>query len=1005
MSDCSPQVVDSDAFRGKLQQQVARLIGAVDIRQLLPWQTIQRPIAFGLGACAALLLLCMVPNLHLSQRMARILLPMFDWGRVGRIVISLERPMPHSKTFPRDDIVAITARTVGPPPSSLQLETRVADGEIQTIEMQPLETNTRRAEPSLFGSTARFEALLPANAVLVDYRVVGEGASTPWYRLTTVPRPQVIEFEKRITPPTYDSTEPDNLATTHIETHGNLRVLKGSRVKLLLTVDQPLRSAELRWVAAPSSAPSDSADTPTIAASATQEDPNAQNELQVLLWAPDSQRYVTELLAEHSASYKIHLQSLDGGITNEFSPTYELQVVDDRAPTVRWLQPLASSLIATSNQILPFQHEIVDELPLVSITRWVRVNGSGAWQSVHATPLSKNDASEFDAGKFTVTQPTSLVAPRRSKQDEAGSASGDLLQRISRTQWAFDMLSQHTEPGDYLEVKLSATDLGGLVGESSVLRVDISSASPALDAQPPEVDRRNVAGRLSAVASKIAEAKQVFESSLPAQPADSQDKLNPTQAALLKRVAAELQTEIAETMAAVEQTAAETNDVLNSQALLRTGEILATWRTATSEFWDENTEQPATIDQQKWEQTLSQTHQKLEEESNQANELARQFESLSTYDALSRHARQIARLAEAEHLLHSAAEDDKQTPEQLKRRQKVLVEQLKTAQQAMLDSLPQLRQESRQPLQNSVNQLGQQIESIERFDKFEDRRALQDMTRSSADQLGRLVLVSQLDGSLPNAVKNADRRLAEMSPTTSAPLLTLAEQLDKDQATEKQATDKQTQYSLSQLSVRRDLQRAAAEGDREYAADLGNTQRAVEQLRADTGLGNKQQSQSIGEIAGAVVTLQAIHHVEQLQRLMRELLQNERWDEKPSELASHAPRMLDALESRYEQATNALRTAKIPDEIVQSINQTRWSPAAQRASQRIVHRLWNSEAPTSAAADVEQLLEQLNATREKLEEHALTARLKLQQHAPTISQLAERAAQRVEMVKEQTEQL
>lgn len=1018
LSEASPQIVDSAAFRSQLQQQVARLISAVDMPQLLPWRDVQRPLRVALGAGMVLLLLCLVPSLYVPQRMARILLPMFDWGRIGRIVITLERPLPHSKTVPRDEIVAITARALGPAPSRLQLETRLADGPIRAVDMQPLASHPSWTERQHHKSTTRFESLIPAHESTIDYRVQGEGASTPWYRLTTAARPSVLEFEKHVTPPRYESVDfpklglsrlipdavettknsPANLTSVKVDKHGNLRVLKGSQVQMWLTIDQAVSLAELRWVRATSPAQVTSAVSTDTAAVASA---NAAEAVLTLKPISDSARpgieYAVEFSADHSASYKIHLQSAADGIVNEFSPTYELQVVEDLAPSVRWRQPRESSLITTPDQILPLQHEILDELPLAVVAGWFQLNGSGDWQEASFETVSLESNDKFD------------VEPETARSGPATSTSDDLWQRTYHTTWSVDLLAKRLRPGDYLDVKLKATDLRGQTGESSVLRIHIASAAFAFDAPPAELQRHEVSKRLAAIANKLTKAKQTFDRLLPDRTDDTQSavgsEMSVDQAASAGQLAAELRQEIAEAIPAVEQAASKATDVLSNQALLRAGEILATLRAATSDPWEETIEQLATTDSPNWEQKLSQTRQSLESESNLANELARHFETLSSYDILSRHGTQLARLAQAERQLNTAINDDEQATEQLQRRQQVLTEQLKAAQTAILNSLPQLRPDSQKALQPILAQLGQQIELIERFDAYGNRQAFSDLTRSMAEQLDRLRLLSQLDSSLSNVVKVAERRLAEMSPTSDKALLRLADLLASDQPSDRQVANDQTQYSRAQLSLRRNLQLSHSLGGREYAADLGNAQRAIEQLHSNASLSDKAHSEAVREIAAAIGTLQAIHHVEQLQQLMRELLHNERWDDKPSELTWHAPRAWGVLDARYEQAAEALRAAQIPNEIVNRLNQIRWGPTAQRAGERLTQRLWQQGQPTSAASDVGRLLEQLTDVRVKLKDSALQARSKLQQHAPTISQLAQQSAERVEKVERQTTQL
>ena len=273
-----------------------------------------------------------------------------------------------------------------------------------------------------------------------------------------------------------------------VEKHGNLRVLKGSHVKLLLTVDQAIGLAELRWIqAVPATAEHNRSAKPAKRRKSESADASSLTMQPV----PDSQRLTVEFDALHSASYKIHLQSLDGGITNDFSPTYELQVLEDQPPRVRWLQPSAGSLLATADQILTLQHELVDELPLATVTRSVRVNGKGDWQETTSGASPSDDTKEF------------AVDIEAARTIGTTSNSDDLLQRTSHTTWNFDLLARSLKPGDFLEVTLAATDQCGQTGESSVLRINISSTSLLLEAAAPELLRRDVAQRLAKVADKL----------------------------------------------------------------------------------------------------------------------------------------------------------------------------------------------------------------------------------------------------------------------------------------------------------------------------------------------------------------------------------------------------------------------------------------------------------------------------------------------------------------------
>ena len=124
------------------------------------------------------------------------------------------------------------------------------------------------------------------------------------------------------------------------------------------------------------------------------------------------------------------------------------------------------------------------------------------------------------------------------------------------------------------------------------------------------------------------QAKQLFDALLPKESADANvdAKAKRTATASARRLAPELRQEIAQAISAVELAASDADDMLSSQALVRTGEILSTLRTATSESWELVTDQAATLDEVNRQENLKQTREKLEQESKQASELARHFE-------------------------------------------------------------------------------------------------------------------------------------------------------------------------------------------------------------------------------------------------------------------------------------------------------------------------------------------------------------------------------------------
>ncbi len=982
LSDTTPNVVDSPAFRERLQQQVAQLVSAVNVQQLLPWQTVSRHVNLAYAACAVLILLALIPSFHLPQRIGRILFPFANLGRVGQLSIEIELPTPLSQLIPRDEFVQFVARVVGTAPQQLWLDMRTAQGLTTSVGMQaapslgaqlssqpqtdlPAEAQARgsNAEP------ARFETMQTVHAPLIDYRIRSHDSATAWYRLTTVPRPRVLLFEKHVSPPDLpdqnSSSQPPPPMVWSDE-HGNLQVLKGSHVELHLTLDQPTSSAELRWEQPHSDAADPDSTPPAIP----------------LQPATNSHQLVAKFLADHSADYKIHLTSLDGGFENSFSPTYRIVVVDDLPPKVRWQEPKASSLIATTLQIIDLRHQLTDEMPVTQVQGLVRINAA-AWQdnatTLAATPSAGGGpTSAIDIGPITVQ---------------------DHFENSMVSHWALDLAALKLKPGDEVEAKLSATDRLGQQGESTLLRIHISPAALALEAEQPELLRRQVSAQLSQIADMVSQAHQRVSDKV-VQPQASQ----------------ELRQLLASTQTLIEQAAAAAENVLSSQDLQRAGEILAAVDSAVGQLLvaqagAKNEDKSPTAESAFSELKLSQMPLILEEQKNISGELARHFAAIATHDIVSRHARQLSRMATAQQRLADDTQRAEVAPQQLQRQQQVLVLQLQTIQQSMVDSLPQVREESQPPLQQSITQLGQQIDAIERFESYGDSQATNEMTRALSDQLARLRLLSQLDGSLSNDVKIAERRLVEMAPRAARPLEQLAELLSTSPATEDEraALHSQEQVATYQLAQRRTLQRAATYVDPSYASDLGTARRATESTLAEAVSKPEQQAEAMREIAGAMRTLEAIEQFKQIEQLMEELLRNERWGNNANEAAWDAPRAWEIMDTRYQQATDALRSVPNPDQqldpLFHELNQARWGPAAQRAGQQLVGRLWQPTDPLSAAADVELIREQLSSVAQRLQPLAQQARLTLQQHAPSVSQLARKASNEIKEVEQQTEQL
>ncbi len=930
LGESESTVGDSQAFRTQLQNHVANLLSGVDMQQLLPWSRARRRVRRVCVALAGVAVLCLIPQLHFTQRLARILLPAADIGRISRIAISIERPAPQSKVVPRDDMVAITARVDGPTPEALVLETRTAIGIRPDIAMIRL--------PESINSQARFEGLITMQAEPVEYRITGANASTAWYKLTPKARPTVVEFTKQIFPPDYAHS-----AASHAcDDHGNLEVLAGSRIELRLKVDQATQIHELQW----------QGDTHTLA---------LQRDL------PTNQ-LVGNFLAEKSAAFKVHLQSLDTGFTNTFSPSYDLTVLDDLPPEVTWLRRENSVTVASTEQILPLAYAIDDELPLASLEVTTRINDS-EWQTdAQLTVVS------FDIG----------TNHRRRRIEQS---------------WVFDLLPHDLKPGDQLEIRLVATDRKGQPAESPILKVVISPISLAIEPTTAEMLRRELAESLEDLHLKVAAANQEFDV-LHQVKTGAQPELQIAQLQqLLSATSTELRDRASHSLDLLQRAAADPGDMAISHALADVGGILATLKTTATDVLSRHSPLlPGDNSgrQQNWgalQQTIAATQQ-------QTKELSEHVQVLTTLDVTTRQAHQFFQLAEAERALAESTQTGELSIEQLNRRQAVLTQQLRESYQSLVDAIPFVRAGSQQSLQLHAALLSQQVDLAEQLKLFSDREVgVARVAQSVAQLLDRVRLPSQLDASLLGALRSAERRLAEMAADVTPPLERLADDLAQPVESDG-ALLRATQH----LSDRRTVERSAAHGDRLFAADLGAGQRALEKIVTQLTKSTQDQPQQIRQVAQAIGTLQAVHSVEQIDGLLSELMKAERWqDETSRQLLS--PRLWESLSNRLGIATRQLQRVKVPTSIIDNLQTITQNTDFHSVGLEMVGRLLGDELSDSAIHDLEQIQTSLSNVRKQLSKQAELARNQLRRYAPTVAELARTAAQETQHVEEHSQQL
>ena len=957
--DNTDQPFDSPAFKDQLQSQVASLIAPVDVKQLLPWRLIRRALLVAISSLALLFLLALIPQLHWMNRVARALLPAANLDRVASIAIVLEEPQPNSRVIAAGDIVGVVARIDGRSASDgdstkMLLETRAADGEVIFIPMQPQSPASSQAselEPST-QTVDRFHATIRTAEEWIEYRVTGAGAATRWHRLTTQPRPSVERFEVTLTPPGYTK-----LPSVVQSTDGHIRALVGTHVQLKIAVNQPVSVAEMRWQS--------NIESPTT----FREDPT-------------SKLYVAEFTISQSDAYRIHLQSVETGFANDFSSAFDVEAIADQPPEIVWIKPASSKQIVASDQILSLAAQAQDEFPIAACKQLLRVNEDGSWIT-----------TDLDAATF--------VQVEGKRSDAAEALAGARNSAVA--EWPVDLLKTSTRVGDVVEMKLIVEDSKGQTKESEVIEFLISESSITSLPTPAEIWRQKIAAEIEGLDQRIKQQVSVIEELAKPKESSPNEADRVQQSERLMEASKELGelivAEVPKILELIQQAASQIDDRANLLELEQAGLSLAMLQlrsvlelaTATERLAKH--ESPlSTKRRAELEKEISQYAKRME---NFGSGLSSGFRAMVSHDVGRRISGQVAQLQQLfANFLQMLEGTSPQDLESANRQAVVLSRQLLELQQSMLDSLPAVRQETKQRVRQNADSIGNLVA------QFDGTRAQADIAKLKAQveqiekNLAQLKSASAFDGGLHDAIVNGHRKFAELAGQPAEPLRRALANMIADKANPSVEIASATiDASLDNLAVRRTLSRSRKEGDRDFTSDLGLANRAVRAIAENVSLAKLDQHRELSESAAAIETLQSVHGVNEAITLLDELLRGERWSLNSNDSRIHHPVMFESFNERLDSAVKLLRQTKVPQEIVNEIERLKWHEATSKAGQKINSRRWENAASVSTAAELNQVSELLATARTQLEPHAELARAVLAKQAPSLEQLATKAAE------------
>jgi methyl-accepting chemotaxis protein len=275
-----------DAFRGE----VARLLPAVLSRPL----GVRRPVSLVLLSC----LLATIPLFLMARALPgefrQVLSLVADPLRAGPFLRASVAVTPGAITLGEGAALRIEARPEGTVEGALTLAVR-RPGEADPSGRIPMTRET----PSLHVHS------IPRLVESFDYRVEGEGVTSPWFEVTVATLPRAGDIAITLLPPGYTGLEPTTVKGT-----GSIRCLRGTTVSWTATATKPLQEAVLV--------------TPD----------GGRNPLRI----EDGTRLSGTFLAMGQGRYRVVLRDTQG-FGEDAPDEYDLSLIPDEVPQVELASP------------------------------------------------------------------------------------------------------------------------------------------------------------------------------------------------------------------------------------------------------------------------------------------------------------------------------------------------------------------------------------------------------------------------------------------------------------------------------------------------------------------------------------------------------------------------------------------------------------------------------------------------------------------------------------------
>lgn len=945
----------SKSLRDRLQQNVAEQIDDLHVGEVLPWKHAQRTLIVCGSIAAAVLVLCLIPNLQLPQHLLRMLLPAANIARPSLADIKLLTPEKPEAAVPLNERLLVRAaiefkhagdqRT----PRFVQLEWRATEAGAVT-QLQPMTAELTNSDSQGEKTTDKlvYQTSLDIKQPQQQFRILSDVGESIWYTLRAFPRPKVERYQIEVHAPEYAQMEPVSMEATAAD----VEVIMGGKVKLGLQASEVLSQATLRWL-----------DTDLEEGEKTSElwKKSASDQWQLELQPERTRRFQVDLVSEH-------------GIESTFPLTYRMTVREDQAPKLQWIEPKESARVIRPKSAARMTIAFKDEYPLRSMEQWTRIN-RGEWSK---RPMS---LSQFSEDQLT---------------------------------WTWELAGLGLKLGDMVDTKVVATDRKGSVGESAVIEWIISGTELDPSREDATLAREEIADALRQLGEYAKTQTEVVKE---LRTAWHGDRPNSSKEQALQTAHLEIGKSIAQMAldvnAQIQQRMGRVPNLVSREELIQTMDALAflereahmlqtTWlERLEHERLRAGNSHKATDDLHNWQERILYSAQRINES----------YLRMVPHDVLADFGRDLIDAARYEEEL---LRDPTQVGEEIwNREQRVLADHLRSLGRDMLAHSGYLPEGPSRGLSDWAGWAEQLAERMESFCAQDPPKNDQEK-KQRLDEVLRMVgelqyhsRVHQTHSGLQNELISGRRELVQIAGRPNEVVTKAIQEWQSQRATLSDPALLPPQFfaQVEQLAQRRESHLSAGEYSALFGADLGLAHRAALH-QAELNRGDIKKTEEVMQaIQECLAILETESRLKHIQRWMEQMQAEERFAANGKTAITENPRMWDSWGVEIEYVQDYIRRSQIRNESADVLNGLRWGPPAQAAGQKFGQRRWEQKPAVSASSELDSIQNEISAQYALLKDKFDEARDRLRQLAPTIPELAKEAAQLARDQQQKTEKL